>query len=303
MSYCDLPWFPLWVEDWRTSRKVKAVPRHIRSMYLDLLIEIWVDGPLTDDESMICSFLGCDPRTFGKDWKLLRPMLTPWGAGLLSDDKLEEVRVEQLAKAEKQRKRAQSRWDKVRQEKLGNTVAAATEMPRHVGGNAISEERSEIPEETRGDARAHTRGPEHFGPAEAELSKAWVNAGLRGSIGSGHELEVITQELAQRGHTALAACKAWKQLIDSFAARGTVTKQQPAKLLEHLRAGLISQVIAGEIKTDVVASRGRTPPMPHRLEPPSYPRAADLEDELEANRERLNREREERDRRAAGGQK
>lgn len=262
-----LPWFPLWVEKWRRSRKVRSVPRHIRSMYFDLLCEIWEQGPVTDDEEAARGLLSEDPRTFTKDWPRLRAMFIDAGGGRFTDAFLEDVRADQLAKNAKQAKRAKEGWAKRKAEAERRSTGDEPGMPRHSGGDEILDLRSEIKKEGE-IAGARVGGLSHL---EVELSKAWINAGLVGTIGTGHTAE-LAAELAQRNLAPLDACKAWRRLLAGMTARsGAITKQTPAKMLEHLRVGLITQVISGEVIPEKMAETrtGRRP------DPPTGPRQPD----------------------------
>lgn len=281
-----LPWFPFEVELWLSSRRLRAVPRHVRSMYLDVLCELWKEGPLPDDEAFFCGLLRENDRTFAQHWPRLRGLLAPTADGRLTDRKLEEVRRVQLAKNEIQRNRANKRWEKVRAQKLGQSAGNAAASPPQ---NPI-DARSDLRDLGLGDARAHANQGLH--PGARAVSDAWINAGIHGTL-DGSQASAIAAVLEELRLEPLPVCKAWLQLLAGMRARGVITKQHPERLIDHLRGGLVQQVISGELDpqrlAEAAARGGRGGDTPARPRPSQ--RAADdvLREEEEDRRRTIER--------------
>ncbi len=296
----SLPWFPLWVDPWLESRTVRAMPRHIRSMYMDVLCELWKDGPISDDEETFRALLNEHPKTFKTDWPRLRAALFEIEPGRLSDHKLEEIRAEQVQKSTKQAKRAKDGWEK--RKRLGYKKAPA--MPRHSGGDAILEGR----DQRSGDlspAGARASGPppepepdpspELYPTPAGRLGKAWSNGGLHGTP-TRDQLQPLAEALEELEIDPLAACRAWCDLLRGWreGPRSVIVKQTAEKMLEHLRCGLIEQVIKGEIDPRRLAEPPpqRGAPAPNQVAKRTAKTAGEVLADEEAYRARLNAERE-----------
>ncbi len=254
-----LPWFPLFAKDWLGSRKVRAMPRHIRSMYLDLLCEIWQQGPVPDDEAAVFSLLGEDPKKNPGAWRLLRAPLFEIEPGLLSSEFLEELRRKALSTSEKQSKRAKERWAKWRADK-------PSEVPRHSGGSAISDLRSQNQEKDP-PPRAHAIPgapppdgarvlplPEPATWGMGSIHSLWMNVVQLTPTGNSQKLleaaDRVTQAAYLVGKSDVRAhgealCRAFVALVDGWERAQLPHPQKTVeKFLEHFAA--CEEVVAGK---------------------------------------------------------
>lgn len=285
MSETPLWWFPFEVDRWLSSRRLRAVPRHCRSMYVDVLCELWKEGPLPDDEAFFCGLLGENPGTFRQHWPRLRGLLIALPDGRLTDRKLEEVRAAQLAKNALQAKRAKDGWAKRRADKGRQSPGDAAASPDEGRGYANKDLRSSFV----GDARAHANPGVGLHPGARAASDAWVNAGIHGTI-DGSQASALAEQLEALKLDPLKALKAWREILAGMRdARGVITKQTPERFLEHLRGGLVQQVLAGELNPQRLAELaqrstrgGDTPARPR----PSQRSADDVLREEEEDRQR-----------------
>ena len=90
----ELPWFPLYVERFLGSRKIRRMTAEQVGMYILLLVEEWDDGPLADDDAEL-EFVGRGKAHQVREILDLCFVLTEDG---WVNEKLEEVREEQASK-------------------------------------------------------------------------------------------------------------------------------------------------------------------------------------------------------------
>lgn len=93
----ELPWFPLWVNDWLGSRRVRTMPLHALGLYSLLLAHQWKDGPLPFDIAEMAKMIGRPEDEVAAAWHYLEPLYVETGSGW-ANMRLEEERRKQLAK-------------------------------------------------------------------------------------------------------------------------------------------------------------------------------------------------------------
>ena len=96
----NMPWFPFFAADWLLSRKKSRMSLPARGLYADMLAHQWLNGPLPDDPGELAAMLGVDVLVIHTHWPELSPCFERCASGLVND-KLEEVRDEQIRKAER----------------------------------------------------------------------------------------------------------------------------------------------------------------------------------------------------------
>jgi uncharacterized protein YdaU (DUF1376 family) len=109
----ELPWFPLWVNDWLGSRKVRTMPLHALGMYSLLLAHQWKDGPLPLDLDEMAMLIGRPVEDVAAAWHYLEPLFVETGSGW-ANMRLERERANQIEKHQRRveagRKGAAQRW-------------------------------------------------------------------------------------------------------------------------------------------------------------------------------------------------
>lgn len=111
------PAFLLYVKDWRSSLKVRAMNFATRGMLLEMLIEQWQTGALPSTPESCACLLGGTKKEWQRAWPKLLPCFSPRKRdGLLVNPKMERVRRErrkyQKSQAESGLRGAQARWNK-----------------------------------------------------------------------------------------------------------------------------------------------------------------------------------------------
>lgn len=96
----QMPWFPFYAQDFTNSRAVRCMTPEAVGIYTLMLAHEWDAGPLPADAPGIARILGVDEMTIHRVWPMVSPCFARSGDGLVND-RLEEVRCEQIAKAER----------------------------------------------------------------------------------------------------------------------------------------------------------------------------------------------------------
>ena len=146
----DLPWFPLHVERFTGSRIVRRMSSEHVGIYLLLLCEEWVRGPLDDKDLDLIT-----PSEISEVREVLKKCFRSTPEGWINDT-LEEVRAEQQGKAAVRSRAgkagAQARWNKGRSGKRN-----ATALPPQCDTNGIRVDKRRI-EEIREEEEAPASG-------------------------------------------------------------------------------------------------------------------------------------------------
>jgi len=99
-----LPWFPFWAADFLLSRKVRRMTAEQRGVYISLLTEQWMDGPLPDSETELCAMSNASPKAV---LYVLERCFDLTESGWINA-RLEEVRAEQEKRRLRYRKAGQA---------------------------------------------------------------------------------------------------------------------------------------------------------------------------------------------------
>jgi uncharacterized protein YdaU (DUF1376 family) len=179
------PWFPFYATDWLTDRRVRDLSREARSCYIDLLCEIWNEGPIKDDYQYAARLLHEDPRHLRPIWLALRPLLFEVAPGLVSQKRLEDERANAIEKTRKARKSAEERWRPdaiaLQTQSEGNANAIANAEESHSDRNA----RARV---SQSQSQSHKRERDALRAQALELF-AEFNRARMGAIPGAQELE------------------------------------------------------------------------------------------------------------------
>ena len=109
------PAFLFYAKDWRSSRKVHGMSFAERAMYLEMLIEQWLDGAAPGTPEACAERIGGGITAWKNAWeKLQNCFVRRKRDGLLINLKLQQIRQEREAFLKSQRQSglrgAQSRW-------------------------------------------------------------------------------------------------------------------------------------------------------------------------------------------------
>lgn len=140
-QYADLPFMPLYVVDWLTDSNVSQLNLAEQGVFLRMLLFQWREGRLPVAPNKICQVCGVDRvwwRTGGSDYEPGEVGTEMFGNGLLDklfpindgyrrNERLEEHRMEQLAKRKMLHERglagARGRWQRQKDKSEGNAQA------------------------------------------------------------------------------------------------------------------------------------------------------------------------------------
>lgn len=89
---------PLWVIDYQ--RGTRRMSLEAKGLYMDILIELWLDGDLPSDEKELSKLLNINPRTFKRIWPELAGKFRVID-GLISHSRVNEERLKMISKSEK----------------------------------------------------------------------------------------------------------------------------------------------------------------------------------------------------------
>jgi hypothetical protein len=190
-------YYPWYVRDYRSSRKVQRMGYIARGLYRELLDEEFLEGSLPDDIGALADICGCPVRVMERAWKELEPCFQQID-GRLVNEKLEEMRTE---KDKIRVKRADAgRKGGIAKQKVANAnqvPANAKQMPysraEHEQCNATHQEEEASPssleatsEQVRPEAFANTwnreRGPLPKVQEFTDERRKKVQARIRGGI-------------------------------------------------------------------------------------------------------------------------
>jgi uncharacterized protein YdaU (DUF1376 family) len=167
MMAAELEWFPLYVNDILTSRKMLAMLPEERGWYVILLVHQWAAGPLPRDMDEMGALLGIDGNRMATAWRRIGRAFTEVSGGYVNA-RLEEVRREQLDKlaahARAGRAGAESRWAQGR-----NGDRMAPPMPSQCGSMLDVDVEGEV---TTPPKAPHKRKPAAVA-ALSDVTEAW----------------------------------------------------------------------------------------------------------------------------------
>lgn len=144
MMAAELEWFPLYVNDILTSRKMLAMLPEERGWYVLLLVHQWAAGPLPRDMDEMGALLGIDGNRMATAWRRIGRAFTEAEGGYVNE-RLEAVRVEQREKfaahSRAGRAGAESRWA---QQRNGNRITPPMAPPqRKMADGDVEEEKKQ----------------------------------------------------------------------------------------------------------------------------------------------------------------
>lgn len=123
MMASDMEWFPLYVNDILTSRKMLAMLPEERGWYVLLLVHEWKGGPLPRDMDEMGALLGLDGNRMATAWQRIGRAFAEVEGGYVNA-RLEEVRQQQFDKLAAKKRAgkagAEGRWG---QRENGNRMA------------------------------------------------------------------------------------------------------------------------------------------------------------------------------------
>lgn len=118
-----LPYMPLYVDEWDSSRYVQRLSYEGQGVYMALLKHQWRDGSIPVEESEVRDLLGLPTPQF-IDLPSLLDRQFPKRGGVRVNAKLATLRREALAKCKRARKSANVRWHS---ERIANAVPSQSE--------------------------------------------------------------------------------------------------------------------------------------------------------------------------------
>lgn len=160
-------WFPLYVADMLNSRKVRKMNAEQFGIFMFLLIEQWVGGPLPEDKSDLCDMAKCD--SWPKVQTILQAQFVLSTKGWVNE-RLVEIWMEQKGKRHAASRAgkigAEARWGKKRkliappkdpidteEDSDRNATALPPDSDRNATPMALEESRGEESREEKSKAR------------------------------------------------------------------------------------------------------------------------------------------------------
>lgn len=134
------PYMPFWWSDWRNDQFVRALDFCGEGLFLNMLIEQWVEGSLPEDPSMVRRVVGGDKDAAAWDrWgELLLDRKFPVCVdGRRRNDRLERARQSADKVSSARSVAAHARW-KQNKTKEVNAIADAKRMPSYSNSNSES---------------------------------------------------------------------------------------------------------------------------------------------------------------------
>lgn len=198
-SGLSLPWFPFYVDDYLTSRKVRRLTWAQKGVYQMMMAEQWKGGPLPE-AAEIAEMIEADESDV---MRVLSVCFTDTNDGWINE-RLEEVRAEQdnkrAAKSRAGRAGAKARWNKGEN---SNRIAP----PSDCYSNRVDKKRvDKTPsggarardEPTEGRAKRKKRLPADWKPNEGHHERA-----QREGVDCGKEAELFRLHYEAKGETRL----------------------------------------------------------------------------------------------------
>lgn len=164
------PWFPFYPMDWMSDRRVRNMTAEERGAYMQLLCEFWVNGPLPDSDSEL---LLAANVTRG-EWDRVKDVVLACferREGFYVNRRLEEIRVEQLAKYNKRAAAGQ---------KGGEAKASNATKSRSNAGAMLEEDQALLEFALPTEQNRSDRATQRWNPTAEQLA-AWMrNSAAKG---------------------------------------------------------------------------------------------------------------------------
>lgn len=103
MKKSELSWYPWYVKDWRSNRKVARMNALERGIYRELLDECWIEGSFADDPEEIAEIAHCTRAEVDVAWPNLWRSFSQRPDGRWVNDKIVRVHMAQLEALARQR--------------------------------------------------------------------------------------------------------------------------------------------------------------------------------------------------------
>lgn len=217
----ELPWYPMYVNDWLTSRKVRRLTWAQQGIYKRLLDEEWVGGPLDGDARRIAD----DINAPVEDVEAVLSACFFQAINGWMNERLEEIRAEQLSKSEALAK-AGRKGGKAKQRKRIEQASQAT--ARLQPGSSIRAEQIRAEQITATDAIASEGEPSVEKRPPREPTFGDVMAVVRAELSPKDREEtersgsVLRRDFAGRvpAQDVIDACRGARKLIDAGKVGG-----------------------------------------------------------------------------------
>lgn len=110
-----LPFFKFWALDWKADQKISLLSQENRGVFLTLLIECWIEGSIpSDPEAIRLLCFGISRKRWNKVvWPEVKKFFIPISNlhMRLTNQRLEEVRLEAQAASDHGKKAISRRWN------------------------------------------------------------------------------------------------------------------------------------------------------------------------------------------------
>jgi uncharacterized protein YdaU (DUF1376 family) len=87
-NFGPLPYYPFYLDAYRSSRKVQSMGYVQRGFYRELLDECWVRGYIPDDLKELAKICHCPPSRFAQAWPKLSKCFVPLEPGKLISERM-----------------------------------------------------------------------------------------------------------------------------------------------------------------------------------------------------------------------
>lgn len=240
-------------------------------MYLDILCEIWEDGPVPDDATSVAQLIGENPDYFAPFWPGIRALLAPAAGGGLVSTRLEEERSEAIEISQslsiRGQKGAEARWGR-RKDASGNATAIGQAKPADAQSHTQAQTQHGKP--SPAPARVMD-APKSWGAAR--LSDQWVEVVKKTPTGNYQVLVEAADRIARSAEArsttvethAVRLLQSFGSLVDGWRKAKRPTPQMSVEaFVKHFAA--CEEVIDGERdpneepKTAEPPKRGPKPP-------------------------------------------
>jgi uncharacterized protein YdaU (DUF1376 family) len=177
---------PFYAQDWREDEAVGLLALDERGLYVECLLHQWIEGSLPDDAKAIARLVRARPAAVRRCWPAVRAHFRVRTDGRLVNDRLEEIRGEQLGREAKRSaaaaKAATKRWDRsraLRSQSDGNADAMRPQCPTEPNTEPEPKEKEEgAPPPSAAGAAPPPANMSTFAQHYPESARAWAETGL-----------------------------------------------------------------------------------------------------------------------------